>query len=165
MKDTFTLPDSLARSSHPPDCINASVFSGHILEWIIQFHLKQNLVSANSLVWGPVPINSRWKVVLSPLVLSSPPCHWSSFFIRKHVPILFSYTHNMQRTYSGFWYKNPILYKAATQPSHYCCTLNQTNAKWRQHAGKFSPRSAAPKLFQISELSSEIRNCGEKHQW
>ena len=133
MKDMFTLPDSLAHSSHPPDCINASVFSGHILEWIIQFHLKQNSVPANSLLLGPVPLNSRWKVVLAPFALSSPPCHCSSFYIHNHVPILSSYIYSMQFASSGFWYEKTTFYKAATQPSHYCCPLNQNNAKRHIH--------------------------------
>lgn len=64
MKDMFTLPDNSAPSSHPLDCINVSVFLGHILERIIQFHLTQNLVHAHSWLWGPVSINSRQKVVL-----------------------------------------------------------------------------------------------------
>lgn len=132
----FTLSDSLAHCSHPPDCIDASVFYR-----TTQFHLKQNLHAINSLLQGLVPTHRRRKVVLSPFAFNNPPCHCSSFYVHKNSPIFSSFPHSTQLTSSGFWYETQILYKTATQPC-----------------------STTAKLFQISELLSEVKNCGEESQ-
>lgn len=122
MKDVFTLPESSAHSSHPPGCINVSLFW-----WITQFHLKQNLHPMNSLFQGLVPINRRWKVVLSPF----PSCPQQSsislqqFLCSQALSYTFFIPHSSQLISSDFWYETSILYMTATQPSHIAALRTQ----------------------------------------